>query len=104
MLCAGLLGAQIAAIFLPQTVFWPFAAFFVCLSLAAGVACRPARGGAIVLLAGAVVGLALLARTHNELEKLNQRYAGRLVQLSVCVEQIEPAYGDSRVSALLRVE
>ena len=104
MLCAGLLGAQIAAIFLPQTVFWPFAAFFVCLSLAAGVTCRTARGGAIVLLAGAVVGLALLARTQNELEKLNQRYAGRLAQLSACVEQIEPAYGDGRVSALLRVE
>lgn len=104
MLCAGLLGAQIAAIFLPQTVFWPFAAFFVCLSLAAGIFCRPARGGAIVLLAGAVMGLALLARTQNELEKLHQCYAGRLVQLSACVEQVDSAYGYGRVSALLRVE
>lgn len=104
MLCAGLLGAQIAAIFLPQTVFWPFAAFFVCLSLAAGIFCRPVRGGAIVLLAGSMAGLALLVHTQNELKKLDQRYAGRQVRLSACVEQIEPAYGYGRVSAHLRVE
>ena len=104
VLCVGILGAQIAAIVLPQMVFWPSAAFFALLCLGTLALCPRGRGFALTLLLGAGLGLALLGRTRSELDGLNRRFEGRTLRLEACVQQVQPGYSPRTVQAELRVE
>lgn len=104
VLCVGILGAQIAAIFMPQMVFWPSAAFLVLLCLGTLAFWPRARGLALAILLGAGLGLALLARTRSGLEELNRRFEGRTLRLEACVEQIQAGFSPRTVQAVLRVE
>ena len=63
-----------------------------------------ARGYAVCLLLGALVGVGIRETTDARLAKIQGSYAGQEAVLTAEVESIGRAYGAGRVSAVLRVE
>ena len=88
LFCAGALGVELVCAFLPQAWLLPLlAAIFVCGLLAAVLGRKPLKLGGILLLAGAVLGLGAVLRTHARLNALQAAYDGTSVTLTAEVEQ-----------------
>ena len=100
---AGALGIQLSYVFLPQAVFWPLAAFFVCACLALSVR-RSTRSRALCVLAGTALGAVFLLRTVLGFAAVSETYAGHTLRLTACVEQVQQSYTPGWVWAQLRVE
>lgn len=91
--------------FLPQAWLLPLlAAIFVCGLLAAVRGRKPLKLGGILLLAGAVLGLGAVLRTHARLNALQAAYDGTSVTLTAEVEQVRTSFYPGVVDAVLRVE
>ena len=81
LFCAGALGVELVCAFLPQAWLLPLlAAIFVCGLLAAVLGRKPLKLGGILLLAGAVLGLGAVLRTHARLNALQAAYDGKLLR------------------------
>ena len=91
--------------FLPQMgLLLPSAAIFVVFCLLVWWKGGAARGYAVCLLLGAVLGVGIMEMTGARLAKIQDAYAGRDVTLTAEVESTGCAYTAGRVSAVLMVE
>ena len=91
--------------FLPQAWLLPLlAAIFVCGLLATVLGRKSLKLGGILLLAGAVLGLGAVLRTHARLNALQAAYDGTSVTLTAEVEQVRTSFYPGVVDAVLRVE
>lgn len=105
LFCAGALGVELVRAFLPQAWLLPLlAAIFVCGLLAAVLGRKPLKLGGILLLAGAVLGLGAVLRTHARLNALQTAYDGTSATLTAEVEQVRSSFYPGVVDAVLRVE
>lgn len=105
LFCAGALGVELVCAFLPQAWLLPLlAAIFVCGLFAAVLGRKPLKLGGILLLAGAVLGLGAVLRTHARLNALQAAYDGTSVTLTAEVEQVRTSFYPGVVDAVLRVE
>ena len=103
--CLSALGVLALCSFLPQTgLLLPSAAIFVGFCLLVWWKGGAARGYAVCLLLGALVGVGIRETTDARLAKIQGSYAGQEAVLTAEVESIGRAYGAGRVSAVLRVE
>ena len=82
----------------------PSAAIFVVFCLLVWWRGGAARGDAVCLLLGAVLGVGIMKTTGARLAKIQDAYAGRDVTLTAEVESTGRAYTAGRVSAVLMVE
>lgn len=82
----------------------PSAAIFVVFCLLVWWKGGAARGYAVCLLLGAVLGVGIMGMTGARLAKMQDAYAGRDVTLTAEVESTGRAYTAGRVSAVLMVE
>ena len=82
----------------------PSAAIFVGFCLLVWWKGGAARGYAVCLLLGALVGVGIRETTDARLAKIQGSYAGQEAVLTAEVESIGRAYGAGWVSAVLRVE
>ena len=82
----------------------PSAAIFVVFCLLVWWRGGAARGYAVCLLLGAVLGVGIMKTTGARLAKIQDAYAGRDVTLTAEVESTGRAYTAGRVSAVLMVE
>ena len=82
----------------------PSAAIFVVFCLLVWWRGGAARGYAVCLLLGAVLGVGIMEMTGARLAKIQDAYAGRDVTLTAEVESTGRAYTAGRVSAVLMVE
>ena len=105
-LCAFCLSALgVLCSFLPQMgLLLPSAAIFVVFCLLVWWKGGAARGYAVCLLLGAVLGVGIMEMTGTRLAKIQDAYAGRDVTLTAEVESTGRAYTAGRVSAVLQVE
>ena len=103
--CLSALGVLALCSFLPQTgLLLPSAAIFVVFCLLVWWKGGAARGYAVCLLLGAVMGVGIMEMTGARLAKIQDAYAGRDVTLTAEVESTGRAYTAGRVSAVLMVE
>ena len=103
--CLSALGVLALCSFLPQMgLLLPSAAIFVVFCLLVWWKGGAARGYAVCLLLGAVLGVGIMEMTGARLEKIQDAYAGRDVTLTAEVESTGRAYTAGRVSAVLMVE
>lgn len=103
--CLSALGVLALCSFLPQTgLLLPSAAIFVGFCLLVWWKGGAARGYAVCLLLGALVGVGIRETTDARLAKIQGSYAGQEAVLTAEVESVGRAYGAGRVSAVLRVE
>ena len=103
--CLSALGVLVLCSFLPQTgLLLPSAAIFVGFCLLVWWKGGAARGYAVCLLLGALVGVGIRETTDARLAKIQGSYAGQEAVLTAEVESVGRAYGAGRVSAVLRVE
>ncbi len=103
LFCAGALGLELVCAFLPQMgLLLPFAAFFTVgvLWLLFG---KQSRGYGVCLLLGALFGLGCTTLTHQKLDRLQMRYAGRNLVLTAEVESVSASYYPEVVRAVLQV-
>ena len=82
----------------------PSAAIFVVFCLLVWWKGGAARGYAVCLLLGAVLGVGIMKTTGARLAKIQDTYAGKEVTLTAEVESTGRAYTAGRVSAVLMVE
>ena len=82
----------------------PSAAIFVVFCLLVWWKGGAARGYAVCLLLGAVLGVGIMETTGARLAKIQDAYAGKEVTLTAEVESTGRAYTAGRVSAVLMVE
>ena len=82
----------------------PSAAIFVVFCLLVWWKGGAARGYAVCLLLGAVLGVGIMKTTGARLAKIQDTYAGKEVALTAEVESTGRAYTAGRVSAVLMVE
>ena len=103
--CLSALGVLALCSFLPQMgLLLPSAAIFVVFCLLVWWKGGAARGYAVCLLLGAVLGVGIMEMTGARLAKMQDAYAGRDVTLTAEVESTGRAYTAGRVSAVLMVE
>ena len=103
--CLSALGVLVLCSFLPQMgLLLPSAAIFVVFCLLVWWKGGAARGYAVCLLLGAVLGVGIMEMTGTRLAKIQDAYAGRDVTLTAEVESTGRAYTAGRVSAVLMVE
>ena len=103
--CLSALGVLALCSFLPQMgLLLPSAAIFVLFCLLVWWKGGAARGYAVCLLLGAVLGVGIMKTTGARLAKIQDAYAGRDVALTAEVESTDRAYTAGRVSAVLMVE
>jgi len=103
--CLSALGVLVLCSFLPQMgLLLPSAAIFVVFCLLVWWRGGAARGYAVCLLLGAVLGVGIMKTTGARLAKIQDAYAGRDVTLTAEVESTGRAYTAGRVSAVLMVE
>ena len=103
--CLSALGVLALCSFLPQMgLLLPSAAIFVVFCLLVWWKGGAARGYAVCLLLGAVLGVGIMEMTGTRLAKIQDAYAGRDVTLTAEVESTGRAYTAGRVSAVLMVE
>lgn len=103
--CLSALGVLVLCSFLPQMgLLLPSAAIFVVFCLLVWWKGGAARGYAVCLLLGAVLGVGIMKTTGARLAKIQDAYAGREVALTAEVESTGRAYTAGRVSAVLMVE
>mgnify|MGYP000834348939 FL=1 len=103
--CLSALGVLALRSFLPQMgLLLPSAAIFVVFCLLVWWKGGAARGYAVCLLLGAVLGVGIMEMTGARLAKIQDAYAGRDVTLTAEVESTGRAYTAGRVSAVLMVE
>ena len=103
--CLSALGVLVLRSFLPQMgLLLPSAAIFVVFCLLVWWKGGAARGYAVCLLLGAVLGVGIMEMTGARLAKIQDAYAGRDVTLTAEVESTGCAYTAGRVSAVLMVE
>ena len=103
--CLSALGVLALCSFLPQMgLLLPSAAIFVVFCLLVWWKGGAARGYAVCLLLGAVLGVGIMEMTGARLAKIQDAYAGRDVTLTAEVKSTGRAYTAGRVSAVLMVE
>ena len=103
--CLSALGVLVLCSFLPQMgLLLPSAAIFVVFCLLVWWRGGDARGYAVCLLLGAVLGVGIMKTTGARLAKIQDAYAGKEVALTAEVESTGRAYTAGRVSAVLMVE
>lgn len=103
--CLSALGVLALCSFLPQMgLLLPSAAIFVVFCLLVWWRGGDARGYAVCLLLGAVLGVGIMEMTGARLAKIQDAYAGKEVALTAEVESTGRAYTAGRVSAVLMVE
>lgn len=103
--CLSALGVLALCSFLPQMgLLLLSAAIFVVFCLLVWWKGGAARGYAVCLLLGAVLGVGIMEMTGARLAKIQDAYAGRDVTLTAEVESTGRAYTAGRVSAVLMVE
>ena len=103
--CLSALGVLVLRSFLPQMgLLLPSAAIFVVFCLLVWWKGGAARGYAVCLLLGAVLGVGIMEMTGARLAKIQDAYAGKEVTLTAEVESTGRAYTTGRVSAVLMVE
>lgn len=103
--CLSALGVLALCSFLPQMgLLLPSAAIFVVFCLLVWWKGGAARGYAVCLLLGAVLGVGIMEMTGARLAKIQDAYAGKEVALTAEVESTGRAYTAGRVSAVLMVE
>ena len=103
--CLSALGVLALCSFLPQMgLLLPSAAIFVVFCLLVWWRGGAARGYAVCLLLGAVLGVGIMEMTGARLAKIQDAYAGKDVTLTAEVESTGRAYTAGRVSAVLMVE
>lgn len=103
--CLSALGVLVLCSFLPQMgLLLPSAAIFVLFCLLVWWRGGAARGYAVCLLLGAVLGVGIMKTTGVRLAKIQDAYAGKEVALTAEVESTGRAYTAGRVSAVLMVE
>lgn len=103
--CLSALGVLALCSFLPQMgLLLPSAAIFVVFCLLVWWKGGAARGYAVCLLLGAVLGVGIMEMTGARLAKVQDAYAGKEVTLTAEVESTGRAYTAGRVSAVLMVE
>ena len=103
--CLSALGVLALCSFLPQMgLLLPSAAIFVVFCLLVWWRGGDARGYAVCLLLGAVLGVGIMKTTGARLAKIQDAYAGKEVALTAEVESTGRAYKAGRVSAVLMVE
>ena len=103
--CLSALGVLALCSFLPQMgLLLPSAAIFVVFCLLVWWKGGAARGYAVCLLLGVVLGVGIMEMTGTRLAKIQDAYAGRDVTLTAEVESTGRAYTAGRVSAVLMVE
>ena len=103
--CLSALGVLALCSFLPQMgLLLPSAAIFVVFCLLVWWRGGAARGYAVCLLLGAVLGVGIMKTTGARLAKIQDAYAGKEVALTAEVESTGRAYTAGRVSAVLMVE
>ena len=103
--CLSALGVLVLCSFLPQMgLLLPSAAIFVVFCLLVWWRGGAARGYAVCLLLGAVLGVGIMEMTGARLAKIQDAYAVRDVTLTAEVESTGRAYTAGRVSAVLMVE
>ena len=103
--CLSALGVLALCSFLPQMgLLLPSAAIFVVFCLLVWWKGGAARGYAVCLLLGAVLGVGIMKTTGARLAKIQDTYAGKEVALTAEVESTGRAYTAGRVSAVLMVE
>ncbi len=103
--CLSALGVLALCSFLPQMgLLLPSAAIFVVFCLLVWWKGGAARGYAVCLLLGVVLGVGIMEMTGARLAKIQDAYAGRDVTLTAEVESTGCAYKAGRVSAVLMVE
>ena len=103
--CLSALGVLALCSFLPQMgLLLPSAAIFVVFCLLVWWKGGDARGYAVCLLLGAVLGVGIMKTTGARLAKIQDTYAGKEVALTAEVESTGRAYTAGRVSAVLMVE
>lgn len=103
--CLSALGVLVLCSFLPQMgLLLPSAAIFVVFCLLVWWRGGAARGYAVCLLLGAVLGVGIMKTTGARLAKIQDAYAGKEVALTAEVESTGRAYTAGRVSAVLIVE
>ena len=103
--CLSALGVLVLCSFLPQMgLLLPSAAIFVVFCLLVWWRGGAARGYAVCLLLGAVLGVGIMKTTGARLAKIQDAYAGKEVVLTAEVESTGRAYTAGRVSAVLMVE
>ena len=103
--CLSALGVLALCSFLPQMgLLLPSAAIFVVFCLLVWWKGGAARGYAVCLLLGAVLGVGIMETTGARLAKIQDAYAGTEVTLTAEVESTGRAYTAGRVSAVLMVE
>ena len=99
--CLSALGVLALCSFLPQMgLLLPSAAIFVVFCLLVWWKGGAARGYAVCLLLGAVLGVGIMKTTGARLAKIQDAYAGRDVTLTAEVESTGRAYTAGRVSAV----
>ena len=102
--CLSALGVLALCSFLPQMgLLLPSAAIFVVFCLLVWWKGGAARGYAVCLLLGVVLGVGIMEMTGARLAKIQDAYAGRDVTLTAEVESTGCAYKAGRVSAVLMV-
>ena len=102
--CLSALGVLALCSFLPQMgLLLPSAAIFVVFCLLVWWRGGAARGYAVCLLLGAVLGVGIMKTTGARLAKIQDAYAGKEVALTAEVESTGRAYTAGRVSAVLMV-
>ena len=100
--CLSALGVLVLCSFLPQMgLLLPSAAIFVVFCLLVWWKGGAARGYAVCLLLGAVLGVGIMEMTGARLAKIQDAYAGKEVALTA---EVEGTYTAGRVSAVLMVE
>ena len=103
--CLSALGVLALCSFLPQMgLLLPSAAIFVLFCLLVWWKGGAARGYAVCLLLGAVLGVGIMEMTGARLAKIQDACAGKEVTLTAEVESTGRAYTAGRVSAVLMVE
>ena len=103
--CLSALGVLALCSFLPQMgLLLPSAAIFVVFCLLIWWKGGAARGYAVCLLLGAVLGVSIMKMTDARLAKIQDAYAEKEVVLNAEVESTGRAYTAGRVSAVLMVE
>mgnify|MGYP003014688104 CR=1 FL=1 len=101
--CLSALGVLALCSFLPQMgLLLPSAAIFVVFCLLVWWKGGAARGYAVCLLLGAVLGVGIMEMTGTRLAKIQDAYAGRDVTLTAEVESTGRAYTAGRVSAVFQ--
>ena len=103
--CLSALGVLALCSFLPQMgLLLPSAAIFVVFCLLVWWKGGAARGYAVCLLLGAVLGVGIMEMTGARLAKIQDACTGKEVALTAEVESTGRAYTAGRVSAVLMVE